>query len=281
MELKAGADEFLSIESSQTWDQLPVAFWEDYINCATIANMPVHTLRAIGYLGKLRAPNPSGFDSALDIAHNRIVPFDPKKEYETKEVWSSAAKGEDWDFTSTTCGVHLRTHGDWAINHLAVTKGSCVGYFSTGPYKATVRDLSPSILLLVKQPAENETLQEFSKKFLTDGTFEPFVPVRCPAAACIAMKVVQPGMYEKDGDGHGRVVVFERDQPEFPGLIFEAPVEIPKSEVGKGVTYYRPSQTQQRIPGKLYYLVLLDTASSIEEPAMKDFDFFMQNLTVE
>jgi hypothetical protein len=35
------------------------------------------------------------------------------------------------------------------------------------------------------------------------------------------------------------------------------------------------------MPGKLYYLVMLDTAASIEEPAMKDFDFFLENLTVE
>jgi hypothetical protein len=47
------------------------------------------------------------------------------------------------------------------------------------------------------------------------------------------------------------------------------------------VKYYRPSQTKQRIPGKLYYLILLDTAASIEEPAMIDFDFFLENLTVE
>jgi len=33
--------------------------------------------------------------------------------------------------------------------------------------------------------------------------------------------------------------------------------------------------------GTLYYLVLLDTAASIEEPAMKDFDYFLENLTVE
>jgi hypothetical protein len=47
------------------------------------------------------------------------------------------------------------------------------------------------------------------------------------------------------------------------------------------VKYYRPNQIQQRISGKLYYLVLLDTAASIEEPALKDFDFFLKNLTVE
>jgi hypothetical protein len=56
---------------------------------------------------------------------------------------------------------------------------------------------------------------------------------------------------------------------------------LPKSGDNNGVQAYHPGQIQQRIPGKLYYLVLLDTAASIEEPAMKDFDFFLANLTVE
>ena len=64
-------------------------------------------------------------------------------------------------------------------------------------------------------------------------------------------------------------------------MIFERPYEIPKSDGKDGLSYYRPNQTQQRIPGKLYYLVLLDTAASIEEPAVKDFNFFLENLTVE
>jgi hypothetical protein len=40
---------------------------------------------------------------------------------------------------------------------------------------------------------------------------------------------------------------------------------------------------EEETPGarKLYSLVLLDTAATIEDPALKDFDFFLQNLTVE
>jgi hypothetical protein len=185
------------------------------------------------------------------------------------------------DFQQRICGVRLRARGDWNVDRLEVTKGSCVALFRTGPYKATVNDRTPNVLLLVQQPKENETLQEFSKKFLKDGTFEPFTPARCPAATCIAMKGEQPGMYKVDGDGHGRIVIFERDQPEFPGLIFEYPGQLPNAKVKEGMNYYDLGQIQQRIPGKLYYVVLLDTAASIEEPAMKDFDFFLANLTVE
>jgi hypothetical protein len=278
---KAGAEEMLGIEDSHAWDQLPAAFWNDYLECATIANIPAHVLRAADHLEKLHAPSTEVRTAVTEATRKRYDAFDPKKEYDPKEVWQGANSGENTEFTSTTCGVRLRAHSDWTISRLEVTKGSCVALFRTGPYKATVNARTPNVLLLVQQPKENETLQEFSKKFLKDGTFEPFTPTRCPAVTCIAMKGVQPGMYKEDGDGHGRIVIFERDQPEFPGLIFEVPLSLPKSDAKEGTHAYHPGQIQQRIPGMLYYVVLLDTAASIEEAAMKDFDFFLANLTVE
>jgi hypothetical protein len=278
---KAGADEFLAIENSHAWDQLPAAFWNDYVECAGVTNMPAHLLRAVDHLEKLHASSTVITTVLTNSTRKRIDPFDPKKKYEPKDVWSGANPGESPDFTSTMCGVRLRARGNWEVQQLAVNQGTCVAIFSTEHYQGTVHRLRPSVMLLVKQPEGNETLQEFSRRFSKNGIFEPFPPARCPAAACIAMKGVQPGMYKEDGDGYGRIVVFERDQPEFPGLIFESPREMPKSEGGEEVKYYRPSQTQQRIPGKLYYLVMLDTAASIEEPAMKDFDFFLENLVVE
>jgi hypothetical protein len=278
---KAGADEFLSIEASHAWDQLPVGFWLDYMECASLNGMPAHVLRAADHLDKLHAPSSEMRRFFPDVARKRFDPFDPKKNYEAKELWEGANPGENPDFTSTTCGVRLRAHGTWEINQIGLAKGGgCIAYFSTGPYKATTRNLSPSILLIVKQPEQNETLLDFTQRY-SKGLFGIFTPSRCPAAECVAQWGVQSGMYKKDGDGHGRIVVFERDQPEFPGLIFEAPLEMPKSDGSESMKYYRPSQTQQRIPGKLYYLVMLDTAASIEEPAMKDFNFFLENLTVE
>jgi hypothetical protein len=277
----AGAAEMLSIEGSHAWDQLSAAFWNDYVECAGITNMPAHLLRAVDHLKKLHAPTSEVTTVLMETTPKRYDAFDPKKEYEPKEVWQGKQAGENTKFTSTTCGVQFLAHGKWDVNQIGLGNSGCIANFSTGPYKATTRDLYPSVVLLVKQPEENETLQDFSKRFTKKGTFESFLPDHCPAATCIAMKGVQPGMYKEDGDGHGRIVVFERDQPEFPGLIFETPRELPKPNSDEGAKVYHAGQIQQRIPGKLYYLVLLDTAASIEEPAMKDFDFFLANLTVE
>ncbi|HME57770.1 MAG TPA: hypothetical protein VKF63_05485 [Terracidiphilus sp.] len=283
-EPKAGADEFLSIEASHDWEMLPIAFWDDYIDCAVLTNMPAHALRAADHLEKLHAPESTMRTFLTNGARKRFDAFDPMKKYEPKEVWEGANPGESPDFTSTMCGVRLRVHGNWEISQIGMAKGGCIANFSTGPYKAKTQKMFPSILLIIRQPDGKETLAEFSKKCMNnikDSTFLPYTPVLCPDSACIAMSGILPGAYEKNGDGHIRLVMFERDQPEFPGLIFEGPMELPKSNGGEQVQYYSPNQIQQRMPGKLYYLVLLDTAASIEEPAMKDFDFFLENLTVE
>jgi hypothetical protein len=276
-----GAAGLLSIEASHTWDQLPVAFWFDYIECAAITNMPAHVLRAASYLDKLHAPESPSLNAVVDAEKRRFEPFDPNKSYDPKDVWEGENSGQDTQFTSTMCGVRMHVRGDWSANQLVFANGSCVAYFSTGPYKAITTDLRPSILVLVQQAKPNETLAEYSKKFLTDGTFTPDQALKCPTETCTALKAVQPGMYKANGDGHGRVIFFERDEPEYPGLIFESPQGMPKSDSGSGPKFYRPNQVTQRIPGKLYYLVLLDAAASVEEPALKDYEFFLQNLTVE
>jgi hypothetical protein len=277
----AGAVDFLSIEESPASDQLPAAFWTDYLACATVTNMPAHALRAADHLTKLHAPESQLRTFLTDVARKRFDPFDPKKTYAPNEVWEASTVKEGTAFTSTTCGIRLTAQGHWTVNQMALTKGTCVAYFSTGPYKATTRDLHPSILVMVQSPKEVESLKDFFARFLHDGTFEPFTPSRCPTTNCLAMKGVQPHMYKADGDGHGHILAFERDQPNYPGLSFESPMEAPKTDGTEGPKFYHPSQVRQRIPGKLYYLVLVDTAASIEDSALKDLDFFLQHLTVE
>lgn len=280
-EPKAGADEFLAIERNRPWERLQPAFWADYMECATVTGMPAHLLRAEDHLEKLHAPETEFRTFLIDVAQKRFEPFDPKKNYAAKEVWQSQNTGDDVVVTGTSCGLRMHVQKDWAVDQLGFTKGSCVADFSTGPYKETASKLRPSILVMVQRPENSETLEEYSKRFQSKGTFVSFAPSRCPADHCIAVKGTKPGAYGQDGDGYGWMVIFERDQPAFPGLVFESPWQIPKSEDDKGAKYYRPGQIQQRIPGKLYYVVLLDTAASIEGPALKDFEIFLQQLTVE
>ncbi len=279
--IEAGAQQFLSIEGSHAWNSLPASFWSDYATCMLISNMPEHALRAINYLEQLHAGTAQDYASLVNIAQQRLIPYDPGKTYQTSDVWTGASGGQDTVLTSTMCGLRMHAQSNWAVNQMGISNGSCIAYFGTGPYPAVTTSLRPSILVLVQQPQANQTLEDFAKKFQTDGTFTADASLKCPAPGCIALKANQPGMYKENGDGHGRIVFLERDEPDYPGLIFEEPMAPPKNSDSQGAQYYRPPTFQERIPGKLYYLVLLDTAASIEDPAMKDYDYFLQNLIVE
>lgn len=276
-----GFDQFLSIESSHPWDRLPVGFWDDYLECAMINGMPAHALRAAAHLEALQAPPSQHRSYLVQMARSVFAPFDPAKAYPPQDAWSGGKLGADVTFTSTTCGLQIRAHGDWIVNDLALNKGACLAYFATGPYKAAAGRMEPSILVVAQRPPNNETLEQFAKSFATKGTFRPFTPSNCPASQCIGLVGVRPGLYGKQGDGQEQIVVFERDEPSFPGLIFEAPLISPQGVASQGAVELRPDEIPERIPGKLYYLVALDTSSSIEEPADKDFGFILANLTVE
>jgi hypothetical protein len=280
-ETKAGMEALLAIEKSQAWNALPSAFWDDYIECASVNGMPAHVLRAADYLARMHAPFSDLRTFLVTTSRNRFVAFDPKKEYKSQEVWRATNAAGDVVLTNTSCGLQMQVHGTWQPNQLELTKGSCVAYFSTPAYKAVEGELHPSVMVMVQQPQKGETLEEYSKRFMRKGTFEPFTPSRCPADKCIAMKGVKPGMYQTNGEGRPRLVIFERDNPKYPGLLFETAGGFPNNDASAGTQYFHPSQVQERIPGKLFYLVLLDTAASVEEPAMKDYDFFLQHLIVE
>lgn len=276
-----GFQQFLSIETSHLWNRLPIGFWDDYLECAMINGMPAHALRAADHLEALHAPPSPRRSYLVQTARSLFAPFDPARAYPPKDAWSGGKLGGDVTFTSTTCGLQIRAHGNWIVNDLTLNKGACLAYFATGPYPAAAGRMEPSILVIAQRPPKDETLEQFAQSFATKGTFRSFKPSSCPASVCIGLIGDRPGLYGKQGDGREQIVVFERDEPSYPGLIFEAPLDSPKSASTSGSIILRPDQIPERMPGKLYYLVALDTSSSIEEPADKDFGFFLANLTVE
>lgn len=275
-----GADAFLALEAAHPSTTFPAAFWLDYMECATVTGMPAHILRADTHLQQLHTPASPERTLLLNTAHQRMTPFDPTRTYAPTDAWKVVTTGDTTSFTSTVCGLQLTVPGYWKINQVALTSGSCVASFGSGPYKGADRALSPNLSVLVQQPQADETLEAYAKRLSTTGTYTTFSPASCPAVRCIAIQSITPHAYAKDGDGHSLMVLFERSQPTFPGLLFESPQSLP-TDGSDTPQASRPGQTLARIPGRLFYAVMLDTASTIDAPARKDFDFLLAHLTVE
>lgn len=276
-----GAREMLGIEADTPPDQIPAAFWSDYFECATATAMPAHALRAAAHLEQLHAPDLAYWQPVIDALKKLSEPYDPQKHLTPDEVWTGTKSGGDIIVTGTSCGLRFHIKPEWRANRLDLSNGSCVAYFSSGPYKAVIDNLNPSILVMVQHPQPGETLETYLQRFMQKGTFTPYTPSHCPAQHCIALQAVQPGMYKADGDGHGRVLVFERDEPEYSGLALEYPHHLPAPKGANVPQAFHPLPVPQRMPGKLFYLILLDAAASIEKPAYDDFDYFIANLVVD
>jgi hypothetical protein len=79
-EMKEGMEELLAVENQIAWQQLPVDFWDDYINCSTMSVMPAHTLRAVDRAVQL-GESPSAYSLAVDMANKRYKPADANAKY--------------------------------------------------------------------------------------------------------------------------------------------------------------------------------------------------------
>jgi hypothetical protein len=277
---KEGMDTFLSIERLRPWEQLPPGFWDDYISCATVTNMPAHCLRAGDHLKIFHAPTFQYRDTLLEAARGRLKTPDPTATYSKEDAWSVKKVDSRSVFTSFVCGFSFSSPGEWRVARLDVQEGQCVVQLETGPYKNGAADVVPNILVIVRQAKTGESLDDFKKVFMRDAPFKPASVRNCPSQECLPSEAVKPGLYGANGDGHAILTVFNRPAPAFPGLALEEPTTLPSAEEGK-TTYLHPNERLNRFEGTLYYLVLLDTASSVFEKAEYDFEDFLKRFQAE
>jgi hypothetical protein len=278
--LKEGMDVLVAIESRSRWDRLSPGFWDDYISCAIVANMPAHALRAGDHLSKLNAPPSEYRDSVMEIARKRFITPDLNATYSGKEVWQARNKDSRTVFKSYMCGLSFSSLTEWKLAQIGVQKGLCVVQLETGPHHGKAGEVVPSLVLIVRQPKPGETLAAFMKAFMKYPSPQTVEVSHCPSEKCLATEAVIPKAYGPRGNGHFVVTVFKRDAPEFPGLIFEEPSSPDAPNDGK-VHYFRPNERLHRMEGVLYYAVALDTADSVLGDARQDYDTLLKDMQAE
>jgi len=278
-----GMQLLLKVEEWIPWEQLPVDYWDDYVTCATVALMPAHGLRAISRAVHLGA-SAARFQVLSGMNEKRFKPSDPAAVYPAKDAWTADKDKSDVVFTSRLCGVSFAAHESWSTQIPDVTKGTCSVVLGLPEYPDKKGTSSPSLLLMVRPQKPEETLSDFVRSFL-HGRYAVATPTTiatCPSTSCMSYEILDKDMYAKQGGAHLLAVAFERDMPEFDGLMFEHPVSMKPNADEKGkVVYFRPDEVFHRLPGKLYYLVILDSNAEIFDPAKKDFDFFLGSIRAE
>lgn len=282
-DIEPGMNALLAVEQKFPQKSLPVDFWDDYIFCAGVSNMPAHALRAAAYLKSVNAPDSPTVDTVVSTAQARILPLDLSSTIPAANIWQSGGQaGANVVLTNFAFGFAITIPASWQMKLSDVAQGTLVAQFGTGPYQATTNQLYPTILIVSRQPKSGEALSDFANQFLHTNPFKPVTAANCPFKGCLVFEAVSPGTYGANGDGYAFAEVFEADAPEFPGFLLEAPEGPPKQTAGGSQpAFYRPPSRFVRASGTLYYLVMLDTAGSILPQAQADFATFLKSLQVE
>jgi hypothetical protein len=279
-----GMQQFLKVEASTP--TLPGAFWQDYANCATTTNMPIHAIRAYD-TAKKTADAPPLDEQTEQSARKRSKPGDPAASYPAKLVWSSDQVPGATHYTSNVCGVSFTIRQNSHVTPSDVAKGTCTVSIDTEPYPSRYGPSSGSILMITQTARPNETfeaftqriLDAFSKGILKDSrSASPTVltGVQCPVATCVSYEIISNKQYQAEGGAHLLAVFFQSEQPAYPGLKFETPQPRPSPQA-----FFRPEDVPQRFPGTLYHFIALDANQDIYTRSRADFDQFLKSLAVD
>ena len=271
--------DFLQIESSPAAPQLPASFWEDYALCANLANMPAHVLRAASRVAEGERSEITKL--LIARAEKSFITPDPQSSYKPEQVWASAQSDAGPRYMSSMCGMDFLAKASWNLSFPASGPGQCVAQLETGPYSANGRNITPNILLLARPARAGETLEDFLKSFLRYPNSTAIPALFCPATQCLAAEAVVQDRYKELGGGHGIFTVFERDEPQFSGIMFEDPTGPKVPSDGVMHHYDPPAPRLKRLTGKLYCVVLLDSAESVLDNAKIDYQSFLKSMRVE
>ncbi|HXP11871.1 MAG TPA: hypothetical protein VN828_25410 [Acidobacteriaceae bacterium] len=273
-----GMNRLLTLEDKV--HKLPADFWDDYITCASVSILPAHTLRAIDRAVAVGQP-PEKFKTLSGIASSRYKTADLSKTITAHDVWTAEKLPNDgMSFISRLCGVSFSVNGNWELQINDVTNGICS---ATSSPPAKKGQSVPTFLLMVKAPTDGQTLEDFAKSFLRgrNAQVSTAADLPCPVEHCLSLDVLLPDMYPKQGGGHIVQVAFERDQPPYDGLVFEKPMGPPMQKGQAGPVAFHADPNFRRIPGKLYYLLVLDSNQQIFANSKPEFDQFLKSLVVE
>lgn len=286
LQVVEGMNRLLKVEAD--FKDPPVDFWNDYVTCATVAVLPAHTLRAIDRAVADGQPRES-FKTLTGIANTRYKTADPSKTIAAHDAWTDTLLPESRArFTSHLCGLSFVVDARSDVNVADITGGTCV--FAASP-PALKGQPAPTFFLMAKSPAAGQSLEDFVRSYLkANDVFKdssthvnPAVDLPCPVNSCLSLDVVAPSIYWKQGGAHLLIVAFARDQPLYDGLPFESPegpaLSPPKGQ--KGPVAFRIDPTFRRIPGTLYYMVLMDSNQQIFATSKPGFDAFLKSLVAE
>ncbi|MDD4976471.1 MAG: hypothetical protein PHY93_19095 [Bacteriovorax sp.] len=143
------------------------------------------------------------------------------------------------------------------------------------------RTITYTIAIIIKVAQPNEKFEDFIDPLISKYPEKKVAKIATKYSSQLSFDFQNKEMYKEIGGAHLNLIGFERDKPEFTGLILEQPLRLPQSKTEK-IQYYRAENVLDRFKNKIYYAVMLDACEDIYDEAFKVYkDIFEKQIKVE
>ena len=263
-------------------DEVPIAFWEDYIQATHLAGMPSHSLMGMSVI-KNGTGEASYMEQQIgDAIRKRFKPTFRDSTYDYHSIWNYDRQNL-LIFTSRMLGMSFAIDSTWGLSFYDFKNGQAVIMIKPpGITSSKGRLITYSILILVRSPENNKSLESFVDPLIKN------YPIKLPfkftdqLPVDLAYDIRDPKMYNDIDGGHFNMVAFSRNEPEFPGMDLEVPKDVQSSDNSGQPSYFSFKPFYTRLKGPVQYAFLLDTCEDIYEESHKVFkDFLIQQVILE
>jgi hypothetical protein len=263
----------------QCGENLPVAFWEQYAYAAVLAAMPATGSYALDQVKRRNGGKLTTKVKAVeDGVQRRLVPAKPGKGYQSDEVWHLEKSEAKVRLINCMYGMMIDLPGDWQIAPFDVRNGKS-GIGVRLPKKG--KWPPPLEVVVLISPAQESKQEKVLRTFLAQAgpkrSYSPLHGLGVPA-------VDRFFWLESKGKPGSRVVagILRRQQPAYPGLLFESPHQVPEPEGDAQLPhYFTPLQQLTRLPVGLDYIIMIEGAPAAFDKNHGDLELLLSNLVIE
>ena len=258
-------------------------FWQEYAFTMDLAGMTAHCRYA---LDKYRAGGGASqlskiMDSTL---RSQTMQADPDITYKIRTLWTADHQDAGTvSFLSKPLGMMLTVDTTWNIQVFDYAKRMTAVTITPPVLKsAKGATIGYTLAVLVHPANDDESLNDFVTSMMKagQGTKDEKFVLAHRYSNGLSYTFRSKDVYTDRGGAHIHYIGIERDYPPYPGLALEEQPQEIKGDPGK-VAFYRMGMTRTRFPGRIFYLLILDTCEDIHEGSWNAFQQFVANMRLD
>jgi hypothetical protein len=247
-----------------------------------MAKMPSHVLLGVKQAKQTKTKKSKEIINTLaQYAKDQLKEPPQDQPLEPEQIWTGFQDAGAIKYRNRMFGLSLQVPDGWLARTTGYQNNSAAIFIKPPTKKGLAGSVSSTILCLAHQAQPGEGIADFTSKILDPRYSFEEAQSNLDWDGVKAYQGKADDLYSDEAGANNYLIAFSRKAPEQPGILLEFPVVINKPDSETGISYYQSQAEYNRLPGEIYYLLILDTTESVFQESKEEFDLILRNLIVE